>query len=696
MRRKLFLLAAMLLMSWQVFAESGTCGDNLTWDLTNGVLTISGIGSMTDFEQKGSPWWSIHESIQQIVINQGVTSVGNEAFASCTNLTSVTIPNSVTSIGSYAFYRCTGLTSVTIPNSVTSVGNEAFAYCTNLTSVTIPNSVTSIGDFAFRRCGNVTSLIIGSSVTIIGRGAFMGCYSLNSITIPESVTNIGDYAFTDCSGLTSIIVENGNTVYDSRNNCNAIIETATNKLLAGCKNTLIPGNTTTIGSYAFRGCSSLTSINIPNSVTSIGYAAFMNCTSLTSVTLPNSVTSIGAYAFSECISLTTIYIPSSIKSIAGYAFESCTSLTRVHISDIIAWCKIAFYTDTTTNSSNPLIYAHYLYLNDLEVTDVVIPNSITSVGNCVFDGCEGLKSVVIPNSVTSIGNKAFRGCKCLTSINIPNSVTSIGAYAFTSCYNITSINIPNNIKSIGDFTFASCKSLKSITIPHCVASIGKYAFCNCPGLTSITCETTTPPTCSASTFFDVDKSIPLYVPAENIDAYKAADQWKDFKNIQAIQAKKATVTDLQAQPTSNSVVIEWPADAEAATYSIEIKKSTETVCTLIFDENGQLLNIAFVAPSRNGNGRHQAREALQTANGWQYTITGLDADTEYTYTVIAKRADDSEAYNKTIPFRTQDTATTIDSQMENGKCQNGKLIRDGQLFIQRGDKTYTVTGQEVK
>ena len=211
--------------------------------------------------------------LTSITIGNSVTSIGEGAFSDCSGLTSVTIPNSMASIGSSAFYRCS-LTSVIIPNSVTSIGNSAFNGCSLLTSVTIPNSVTSIGDGAFSDCSGLTTVTIPNSVTSIGNGAFCKCSGLTSITIPNSVRSIGSGAFMVCSGLNSISVENGNTNYDSRNNCNAIIETASNTLIAGCKNTTIPNSVTSIGSYAFYGCSGLTSVTIPNSVTSIGNWAF--------------------------------------------------------------------------------------------------------------------------------------------------------------------------------------------------------------------------------------------------------------------------------------------------------------------------------------------------------------------------------------------------------------------------------------
>ena len=292
-----------------------------------------------DIFKNKAPWYSDRNKIKEVVIEDGMTNIGDYAFYYCQSLTSVTIPNSVTSIGISAFELCTSLTSITIPNSVTSIGNWAFYDCSSLTSITIPNSVTSIGIYAFYECS-----------------------SLTSITIPNSVTSIGYNAFCDCSGLTSITVEKGNTKYDSRDNCNAIIETNTNKLIAGCKNTVIPNSVTSIGERAFYYCSSLTSITIPNSVTSIGNEAFAYCSALTSVTIPNSVMSIGNFAFGSCKDLTsvtfsgstppefgndvflnvnesfTVYVPANSRetyknALAGYGFSNIKEFTSISLND---------------------------------------------------------------------------------------------------------------------------------------------------------------------------------------------------------------------------------------------------------------------------------------------------------------------------------------------------------------------------
>ena len=397
---------------------------------------------------------------------------------------------SVTSIGEYAFANCSSLTSVEIPNSVTSIGYLAFTSCSSLTSVEIPNSVTSIGDAAFESCSSLTSVVIGNGVT-----------------------SIGDVAFRNCSSLTSIVVAPNNAKYDSRDNCNAIIESESNTLIAGCMNSTIPNSVTSIGYSAFRSCSSLTSVEIPNSVTSIGDAAFESCSSLTSVEIPNSVTSIGNYAFSRCSSLTSVEIPNSVTSISGHAFDECSSLTSVEIpNSVTSIGTYVFYkcsnltsveiTNSVTSIGDGAFsycssltsveipnsvtsIGSYAFSNCSSLTSVEIPDSVTSIGEWAFSYCSSLTSVEIPNSVTSIGNSAFSRCSSLTSVEIPNSVTSISGHAFDECSSLTSVEIPNSVTSIGDGAFRNCSSLTSVEIPNSVTSIGTYVFYKCSNLTSV-------------------------------------------------------------------------------------------------------------------------------------------------------------------------------------------------------------------
>ena len=409
---------------------------------------------------------------------------------------------------------------------VTSGSNKYSGAVTIPASITYNSttySVTSIGESAFFDCDGLTSVEIPSSVTSIGNSAFYDCDGLTSIEIPSSVTSIGNYAFSYCDGLTSIVVDEGNTIYDSRGNCNAIIETASNTLIAGFKNTIIPSSVTSIGNSAFYGCSGLTSIEIPSSVTSISDYAFSHCSGLTSIEIPSSVTSIGFCAFGNCTGLTSIEIPSSVTSIGKWAFINCTGLTSIvsHIAaeDLFAPVDDAFYNVDKTNCTLYVpVGAKSTYAATeqwKEFKNIVEPNgkcgdnaywalnvetgALTIFGTGAiynyayndanrapwYSNKEDISSVSIEEGVTSIGDFAFEGCTILTSIEIPSSVTSIGWDAFAHCYGLTSIEIPSSVTSIDQNAFWGCIGLTSIEIPSSVTSIGQSAFSNCYGLTSI-------------------------------------------------------------------------------------------------------------------------------------------------------------------------------------------------------------------
>ena len=386
--------------------------------------------------------------LTSVAIPDGVLSIGNSAFSGCSSLTSIVIPNGVTYIGYDAFRDCNSLTSIIIPDGVTSIRPGLFSGCNSLTSIVIPNGVTSIGYEAFSGCSSITSIVIPDSVTSIDRSAFWGCSSLRNIVIPDGVTSIGVGAFGGCRGLTSIVIPNSvtNIEWSAFSGCQSLSSIA------------IPDGVTSIEYGTFEGCSSLTSILIPDSVTSIGGRAFQGCSSLTSIVIPDGVTSIGYDAFHDCSSLTSIAIPASVTSIESSAFSGCNSLNAVYISDIAKWCGISF----GNSNANPLIYAKNLYLNGNLVTELVIPDGMTSIGYGIFAGCQSLTSIEIPDSVTSIGDGAFSGCIGLTSIEIPNSVTSIGSEAFYRCAGLTNITIPYSVTTIGDMAFKECYGLYCI------------------------------------------------------------------------------------------------------------------------------------------------------------------------------------------------------------------------------------------
>ena len=417
--------------------SSGSCGSNLTWELdSDGTLTISGTGEMRDYyiEPWGyldTPWSDNCSDVKRIIIEKGVTGIGSAAFRNCDNLWSVTIPNSVTSIGYGAFIACNNLKEVYI--------TDIAAWCKIKFESLASNPLYHESNL-YVNGTLVTDLVIPNSVTSIGGKAFCYCSSLTSITIPNSVTSIGYDAFAACNNLKEVYIT------DIAAWCKITFESSGSNPLNNAGNLYVNGTL-------------VTDLVIPNSVTSIGSRAFYNCSSLTSVTIPNSVTSIGEYAF-----------------------NSCYKLRAVYITDVEAWCKITFGEPT----SNPLCYAHDLYVNGTHITDLAIPNDVTSIGDYAFFGCVGLTKVKISNSVTSIGDHAFFGCSSLIGVTIPNSVTSIGNAVFGHCIGLTSVTIPNSVTSIGKSTFSECVHLTSITIPNSVTSIGGYAFYGCSSLTSVT------------------------------------------------------------------------------------------------------------------------------------------------------------------------------------------------------------------
>ena len=397
-----------------------------------------------------------------------------------------------------------------IDDNIVSIDDSAFSDCSALTSITIPEGVTDISGYAFFGCSGLKSIRIPKSVTSIGVRAFSCCSGLTSIHIPEGVTNIGEYVFSFCSGLSSISVAAGNTTYHSNNSCNAIIETATNKLLVGCKNTEIPDGVKSIGRGAFICCRGLTSIRIPAGVTNIGVRAFFDCSDLTSITIPEEVTSIGDEAFTDCSGLTSIRIPERVTSIGYYAFSGCSGLADISVAtDNTIYNSHGNCNAIIKTATNELLFG---------CKNTIIPDDVTSISLEAFRGCSGLTSIIIPESVTSIGSYAFEGCSGLTSISIPAGVTIIGSGAFSDCSGLAGISvatdnttynshgncnaiiktatnkllfgckntkIPAGVTRIGDEAFRGCSGLTSIDIPSSVTNIESWAFAGCSGLTSI-------------------------------------------------------------------------------------------------------------------------------------------------------------------------------------------------------------------
>lgn len=434
------------------------------------VLTVEGTNGTVSVGRKLATIPSGSVTIPALITEgkaiYSVTTIGQEAFSWCKDLTDITIPDTVTEIGDEAFSWCSNLRNITIPDSVTHIGNEAFDSGDKLSPIllstggkilayysgdnaqqeyTIPDTVTYIANSAFKLCKNLTNITIPESVTRIGSFAFVYCRGLRSLSIPKSVTDIGVNAFSECDGLTELVVDRDNPHFSS------------------LEGVLFDKNQTTLIRYP---CAKIGAYTIPESVTRIADYAFANCEYLQEVTIPNSVTDIGEYAFSDCISLTNITIPDSVTRIGSGAFRWCDFLASATIPEGVTHIGDEAF-------------------RGCSLTSVTIPDSVTHVGIEAFRGCTKLASVVIGKKVPSIKFWTFDICENLTNVEIGEGVTKIENSAFSRCTGLTSITIPDNVTCIGDFAFSECDNLRSVVMGNGLNYIGGVAFDDCNRLEAV-------------------------------------------------------------------------------------------------------------------------------------------------------------------------------------------------------------------
>lgn len=557
--------------------------------------------------------------ITKLVLGSSLRKINGEAFDGCENLTEVNFPEGVAHIES--FEECTNLQKITLPESVTYI--KGFRECASLHEVTIPKNVTYLNAFSycegieivnynaadcdnnesFFRCTNLKTLNIGSSVVTFDQGigkecpnlkyvniangvtelkyyAFRDFVSIERLAIPASVTKIGAYLTENCKNLATITVDEANTVFDSRNDCNAIIETATGILKAGCKNTIIPEGILTIGTGAFRGMT-MAQITLPESLAQLNASAFENCAELTEITIPANVKTIKDYVFSGCLKLASlyynaieceessgfcdnnfiknVYIGDSVKIIPKKFLHKCTGVKQIAIPNGVTKIGASAFKMCSGLASVSLpetlveIEGSAFY-SCSGLTEVAVPERVVKIGSSAFEKCSALVTVSLPNSLTEIGDGAFRSCSVLSELVIPVGVTTIAKELFCGCDKLTSMTIPNGVTTIGSSAFLGCDMLSEITIPASVVEIAISAFSLCKGLTEVTIEASTPPTIYKSTFNKVDKTaVTLYVPVGCKEVYQAAEYWNEFVNIVELESQEVLATSLEIDKASVSV-----------------------------------------------------------------------------------------------------------------------------------------------
>ena len=556
----------------------GTCGDNLTWKLdAEGTLTISGTGAMTEFASVSYvPWYEHRDAIKTVNVQNGVTTLGSDAFRQCGSLSKVALPDSITSIGSNAFcacyalteitipagvteiaystfYACTGLTKVTIPEGVTTIGAEAFNNCSSLTEITLPAGVASIGDLAFNKCSKLADVHIPNSVVTIGKNAFANCTSLTGIDLPDSLIRIEESLFYYCTGLTSVeipdsVTEIGFSAFD---HCTALAEI---DLGEGVE---------LIEKYAFDSCTSLTKITIPDSITTIGNNIFYGCgniqfntyengkylgnagnpyvalicaadTSVSSCEVNANTRVIAGGAFTGCENLASVTIPASVVSICQYAFYNCTTLAEVFYGgSATQWESVAI------GNYNQALLAATLHTTTSGTCGDNLTWVLTEDGTITISG-EGamdhftyqnapweayrdqIRAVVIEDGVTGVGRYAFYGYRNITAVTLGKTVADIANSTFSYCTNLTEIRFPESVTNIGYWAFQGCEGLTQVHIPASVTAIGLYAFNDCDNLEKIQVAAENPNYCSDAfgVLFNKAKTVLLQYPQARIGDYQ--------------------------------------------------------------------------------------------------------------------------------------------------------------------------------
>ena len=428
------------------------------------------------------------ENLKTVTFEAGTTKIPGNLFVNCTGLEKIEIPEGVTSINEYAFCRCNNLKEVKISDSVTAIGNNVFNGCVSLEQVTIPDNITFIGAYAFSGCNKLNNAKLSKNLVKIGDGAFYGCSALTGIEIPKSLSQVTDVeyyfskrgVFRDCENLKSVIFETGTTKIAGYLFANC----------PGLETIIIPEGVDTIGDFAFYDCNNLTNVTIPSTLKTIPSYCFGNCLSLPSVVIPQGVTTIDDYAFSACIALEKVSLPNTLETINRGAFNN-TALVNVVVPDSVTSMGIEVFSNnkklvSVTLPNNRKSITQSMFENCTALTSIVLPDTVTNIKDSAFKNCTSLASVTMKNNVTNIGKYAFYNCDALTTVNIPDSVTKIDNYAFSGSDALATVNFGAGLTEIGSYAFDLCQSLNKVVLPYSLTKLNNNAFSNCTKLTEVT------------------------------------------------------------------------------------------------------------------------------------------------------------------------------------------------------------------
>lgn len=562
-------------------AYDGKCGDDVYWAFHDTILTITGTGDMYNYSQNNAPWQLFKEEIKEITIAEGITRIGNFAFYNIKGVTSIVIPESITSVGENVLNNCSGLTTVVWNAKNCPTLNSNWIYRSSITSFTFGEQVEVIPSHVCYNLSKLSSIILPESVTSIGYSAFYGCSGISSLDIPAKVDSIAERAFYNCYGLDSLVVSCATRYIAasafSGSNSNNLISTVTLKANSVEEyaqsniNKLLIDASVSATRKLLIGDEAPTDIIIPNTITRINYYAFWDVNGINSIIIPSSVTKIDSCAFySDAIR--TISIPCTVDSIGGTTFMpsalenliiTTTNLEQFLQSDI----------NLLLNAANANTVPRTLWVNGAEVTNVLIPNSITEIKERAFYRMVNITSVNMFEGVTKLGSYAFAGCNKLEVVKLPNSLDTIPVRAFDQCSLLATVDLGDSIKRIDDYAFASCFRLVTLRMPEALKSIGSYVFSNCSNLTTIHLPMLVPPTIiSNKTFYGATRLSSFYVPCGAKDNYTSDVNWSSFASkINERYFTDYTITTASTNDAWGIVTLNEPTSCADTTYNVVAK-----------------------------------------------------------------------------------------------------------------------------